>query len=141
MIYKIKTTKMKNEKLIIGNTEITLVFDRVDLPYQDKDLQITKDDGYRNKNTSLVIYSFSDFREVSIDKIAQYLPKGHSDLLMPRYVKLLPGFDNNHTGEVFITSGVVPCYKGWDMSYTWKYLLSGPYKRYFEPSTEEMYNL
>lgn len=33
---------MKNEKLIIGNTEITLVFDRVDLPYQDKDLQITK---------------------------------------------------------------------------------------------------
>ena len=33
---------MKNEKLKIGNTEITLVFDRVDLPYQDQDLQITK---------------------------------------------------------------------------------------------------
>jgi hypothetical protein len=33
---------MKNEKLKIGNTEITLVFDRVDLPNQDNDLQITK---------------------------------------------------------------------------------------------------
>ena len=33
---------MKNENLKICNTEITLVFDRIDLPYQDQDLQITK---------------------------------------------------------------------------------------------------
>ena len=33
---------MKSEKLKLQNTELTLVFDRVDLPYQDQDLQITK---------------------------------------------------------------------------------------------------
>jgi hypothetical protein len=33
---------MKKEKLRINNTEISLVFDRVDLPYKDKDLQVTK---------------------------------------------------------------------------------------------------
>jgi hypothetical protein len=33
---------MKSEKLKLQNTELTLVFDRVDLPYQDQDLQIIK---------------------------------------------------------------------------------------------------
>jgi len=42
VICQIKTVKMKSEKLKLQNTELTLVFDRVDLPYQDQDLQITK---------------------------------------------------------------------------------------------------
>ena len=42
VICQIKTVKMKSDKLKIQNTELTLVFDRVDLPYQDQDLQITK---------------------------------------------------------------------------------------------------
>ena len=41
-ICQIKTIKMKSEKIKLQNTALTLVFDRVDLPYQDQDLQITK---------------------------------------------------------------------------------------------------
>jgi hypothetical protein len=48
---------MKSEKLKLQNTELTLVFDRVDLPYQDQDLQITKIIRYFNfkKPTDLLI--------------------------------------------------------------------------------------
>ena len=33
---------MKSEKLTLNNTELTLVFDKIDLPFQDKNLQLTK---------------------------------------------------------------------------------------------------
>jgi hypothetical protein len=33
---------MKSEKIILQNSEITLVFDSVELPYQDQDLHKTK---------------------------------------------------------------------------------------------------
>jgi len=33
---------MKSEKLTINNTELTLVFDKIDLPFQNKNLQLTK---------------------------------------------------------------------------------------------------
>ena len=33
---------MKSEKLKIQNTELTLVYDMLDLPYQDQDLSINK---------------------------------------------------------------------------------------------------
>ena len=57
VICQIKTVKMKSEKLKLQNTELTLVFDRVDLPYQDKDLQITKIICYFNfkESTDLLI--------------------------------------------------------------------------------------
>ena len=42
VICQIKTTNIKSEKLKIRNTELTLVFDRVDLPNKDQDFQITK---------------------------------------------------------------------------------------------------
>lgn len=94
--------------------------------------------------TNLDKQIWSSFREVSISEIAEYLPKDHPDLqnILPRYVKLLKGFDNEHTGEIFDTNLPIPKYKYWSPKWTWKYLVIDSIidKKHFIPATKEEYD-
>ena len=83
---------------------------------------------YKSDITHIIVNGFGGDSECGYNQSAGYskeytLPQDWEEVIalasevinpIPRYVKLLPNFDSNHTGEIFDTSEPLPKYKLWD---------------------------